>query len=500
MFTLSPADSTFFQVSLVDSAGDQWPALSDATLVGTSVESRTYIITTSGSPQSSGNTPNAVWIGAGASLTTTGVYFCVTYVEVVGHDQDIQHWHNNAGTLKSIVNSSGQFGIGITSALGGMLHIQPSAAGTIGEIIRGASSQTADLTEWQNSAGSILSRIKSDGTFEGPISTTGAVSVQDSTFSIFDNVTPTKIAQFQCATIGAGTTKTFTFPNASGTLPTLENAHTVTGAWTLGDATQAITAPSDGSGGYTGVGFLLRDIIGGFNMQLTGPTGGLTADRIIQFPDANAVVVGTTAQQTITNKTFGTGGNLLKVTTASTGVAFSDNTTATKQLRFILSGAGAFNHSITLTNSGQAHNYGLGDIQGMIPIVGDDPPAIAAGSLGKVDLTAQVAGIGSTNLSNTPPAGLYWVDVYAACTTASGSGAPTLDVNIAWTDVVGATNRNCTAEPGATAFPLSLAGTGRTSASMFIQVASGNIAYTTTINAASGTPQYAIYIRVTYLG
>ena len=151
----------------------------------------------------------------------------------------------------------------------------------------------------------------------------------------------------------------------------------------------------------------------------------MTADRIIQFPDANAVVVGTTAQQTITNKTFGTGGNLLKVTTASTGVAFSDNTTATKQLRFILSGAGAFNHSITLTNSGQAHNYGLGDIQGMIPIVGDDPPAIAAGSLGKVDLTAQVAGIGSTNLSNTPPAGLYRVDVYAACTTASGSGAPT---------------------------------------------------------------------------
>jgi len=140
------------------------------------------------------------------------------------------------------------------------------------------------------------------------------------------------------------------------------------------------------------------------------------------------------------------------------------------------------------------------DLNGIIPIVGNDPPSVASGSLGQVDLTGQTAAIGSTNLSNTPPAGIYVVHVVVECTTASGSGAPTLDMNLAWTDTLGATNRNATANPGETAFPLSLAATGRTSATFIIQVASGNISYSTTINAASGSPQYAIYIRVMALG
>ncbi|OGS00826.1 MAG: hypothetical protein A2V88_06205 [Elusimicrobia bacterium RBG_16_66_12] len=139
------------------------------------------------------------------------------------------------------------------------------------------------------------------------------------------------------------------------------------------------------------------------------------------------------------------------------------------------------------------------DLDGSPVVVGNDPPAVAAGSLGKVDLTAQTGAIGSTNLSNGPPAGLYAIEVYAACTTASGSGAPTLDVTIGWTDVLGATTVNVAGLNGTT-FALNLAATGRAHGKVLAQVASGEITYATTINAASGNPQYAIYIRVVALG
>jgi len=42
------------------------------------------------------------------------------------------------------------------------------AASTIGAVIRAAASQTADLTQWQNSAGSVLSYIRNDGLLNTP--------------------------------------------------------------------------------------------------------------------------------------------------------------------------------------------------------------------------------------------------------------------------------------------------------------------------------------------
>lgn len=48
--------------------------------------------------------------------------------------------------------------------------------------------------------------------------TTKVVAVQDLSFSIEDNGDPTKIAQFQTNGISPATTRTFTFPNADGTL------------------------------------------------------------------------------------------------------------------------------------------------------------------------------------------------------------------------------------------------------------------------------------------
>ena len=50
-----------------------------------------------------------------------------------------------------------------------------STAGNIGLVVRGAASQSANLQEWQNSAGTVLTRIESTGNLVVP-GTTGAIS------------------------------------------------------------------------------------------------------------------------------------------------------------------------------------------------------------------------------------------------------------------------------------------------------------------------------------
>lgn len=393
---------------------------------------------------------NFLTLGLSSSGVAGDNYF-VSWCElaITTSDADLIRWDLYGGTESGRISPTGHMGIGTSSdsLTSNMLTVESDSAATVGELIKGATSQSGNLLEFRNSADTLLSRFTSAGKLDGPI----------------DNSTSQASALF-------------------------------TGAVTFTGASNSAESPKIlvNVGGFTGFGLLLDDG-GGFLGEIQ--TAGLTADRTWAFPDASGTFVLTGVAATIAGNTSTT----LVSSTSGVGASFIDTTTSSKRLRMVLSGATGANAFVFTTSA--ARLWGFGNLSGFVNITGDDPPAVAAGALGKVDLTGQTAGIGSTNLSNTPPAGLYRVDVYVATTTASGSGTPTLDVNIAWTDVLGATNQNCVKEPSnATGFPHSLSATGRTSATMFIQVASGNIAYTTTITGASGSPQYAIYIRVTYLG
>lgn len=495
--TGNPDPGFFIELYRADGDGevsvDMFPSLT------TSMATYTTDITISASPSLSGGTANSIAFRTVGDPKERVLIAAVTVTSGIT-GIDLFRWDTNSIQSGRIAND-GHVGIGTGSdSLSPMLTVEPDGAAVVAQKIIGATSQSGNLLEFRTQADALLSRVKSDGTWDGPISTTSAIAVTDSAFSILDDGTPSRVAKFQCSGISNSTTRTFTFPDVSGTLPTLENNHTITntGVWTFSNdlSNGPLIFVNPGGGVVANQGLTLFDG-SGFLGEIQTALGGFTADRAWAFPDESGTIVvsSATTQYTLV---LNTGSGMIS-STAGVGASFRDTTTNTKRLRMILSGS-VGNNTFTLTNTA-ARNYGFGNLSGNVVVVGDDPPAVASGALGKVDLTGQTAGIGSTNLSNTPPAGLYRVDVYAACTTASGSGAPTLDVNIAWTDVVGATNRNCVAEDGGlTAFPLPLSATGRTSASMFIQVASGNIAYTTTINAASGSPAYAIYIRVTYLG
>jgi hypothetical protein len=71
----------------------------------------------------------------------------------------------NAGSsVQAIVTSAGLFGVGTTSP-GAMIQASTTAAGTKGLIVRGFTSQSANLQEWQNSAGTVLAYMDSSGNF-----------------------------------------------------------------------------------------------------------------------------------------------------------------------------------------------------------------------------------------------------------------------------------------------------------------------------------------------
>jgi len=89
----------------------------------------------------------------------------------------------------------------------------------------------------------------------------------------------------------------------------------------------------------------------------------LTADRTYTFPDFDGTVVLTGGAQTLTSKTMAVSTILLS-STASSGVSFTDNVTATKKLRMVLSGA-VGNNSFTLTNTA-ARNYEFRNYSGMV--------------------------------------------------------------------------------------------------------------------------------------
>jgi hypothetical protein len=83
----------------------------------------------------------------------------------------LQEWQNSAGTIQSYINSAGTFLVNGGSYIEntGRVFVNSSSAAYIPLTVRGTTSQTGNLQEWQNSAGTVLAYVNSGGTFRGPI-------------------------------------------------------------------------------------------------------------------------------------------------------------------------------------------------------------------------------------------------------------------------------------------------------------------------------------------
>ncbi|MEP7234129.1 MAG: hypothetical protein ABI778_02420 [Ignavibacteriota bacterium] len=121
---------------------------------------------------------------------------------------------------------------------GALMYISSVAAGPIG------------TTTWLNpgSNGTVLTLAAGVPSWAA-LPTTFA----DNVFRIFNSTTSTKIAAFSSASISAATTRTFTFPDVSGTLITTGNLSSITSTGTIASGTWNGTAigPTFGGTGQT---------------------------------------------------------------------------------------------------------------------------------------------------------------------------------------------------------------------------------------------------------
>lgn len=103
---------------------------------------------------------------------------------------------------------NGQTVVGGASAAGtAELTVYPSAAANLGVVVRGATSQSGNLQEWQNSSGGILASVNSSGVFY----TTAGVRFSD-------NTTQTT-ASFSPSIDGGAPSSTYAFDTVDGGSP-----------------------------------------------------------------------------------------------------------------------------------------------------------------------------------------------------------------------------------------------------------------------------------------
>jgi len=138
------------------------------------VSARIFILQDGGTPTNGGYWSN-YYIGwnSGIAILPNGSVGNIVPFMVKGaasQTANLQEWQNSSGTMLAKVTSGGAgmltgltvFGTQYQS--GNALVLLEAAATTgIPLAVRGAASQTADLQQWQNSAGTILSRIDSSG-------------------------------------------------------------------------------------------------------------------------------------------------------------------------------------------------------------------------------------------------------------------------------------------------------------------------------------------------
>jgi len=93
-------------------------------------------------------------------------------------------WEINGGLV-----TSGGYGISSTANLDaggttlgyGRLSVNTGATTTVGAVIRGVASQTANLQQWQNSSGTVLSKVDSNGIIYSPTAASGTNTTQVAT-------------------------------------------------------------------------------------------------------------------------------------------------------------------------------------------------------------------------------------------------------------------------------------------------------------------------------
>ena len=249
---------------------------------------------------------------------------------------------------------SSRLSVGHASAPAAQIDIRSAAAGTIGSIIRGATSQTADLQQWQNSLGTTLAAVNSAGNFsyvDGATNTATAVCKNAAGQLAPCNTTGTGAAFVQDG-------------NSFGSLAML-GTNDAFGLAFETSGTEKIRIDTSGNVGIgtTAPGAALDISNGGLSLNLGADSSASTRtnstnkfSRISSAHFTNAeepVAIAVTTSGTSTSTVaFGGGSSLLNTATTLTFYTAANNTTLTGTERMRIDSAGNVGIGTTAPLSG----------------------------------------------------------------------------------------------------------------------------------------------------
>jgi hypothetical protein len=105
----------------------------------------------------------------GATPATTALFVTATSASGIGiiaraaaaQTANIQEWQITDGTVRSFINPIGRMGVRLSELAVGTESLSVGTVNTtdIGIVVRGVASQTANLQEWQNNAGTVIASI-----------------------------------------------------------------------------------------------------------------------------------------------------------------------------------------------------------------------------------------------------------------------------------------------------------------------------------------------------
>ena len=106
-------------------------------------------------------------IGTGITASTLGAggidpsWTVITAKGAASQTANLQEWQDSAGTVYAFINPFGQLSIGQSPTIysNARISINTVATTVVGQVIRGVASQTANLQEWQNSAGDVVAAL-----------------------------------------------------------------------------------------------------------------------------------------------------------------------------------------------------------------------------------------------------------------------------------------------------------------------------------------------------
>lgn len=109
----------------------------------------------------------SVSTSGGSTITTSGADVKGLVVKAAsGQTANLLEVQDNAGVIAVRIGAAGAL-IATGGSAGGAFRAEHATPTTVGLVVKGAVSQTANLAEFQDSAGTILARILADGTIVG---------------------------------------------------------------------------------------------------------------------------------------------------------------------------------------------------------------------------------------------------------------------------------------------------------------------------------------------